>query len=776
MAPKRPFSAPKPRSLPTPTGTQDLASTLASWQSQLNPTLKNAAPQPTPVNFKVTSSRGGLTLAWSPVSGADGYEILKSQNGSFTDDLQVIPVVGGKFSSYFDSTGGNALTAHYRIRTTSGTAQNPQSQRGPESGVVSHTSIDSSDTVTQPTTRLDQYTSDKTRSNARFGNYGTASATSNLGKTGGTFSGAGVAGGSGTSGGTPATGSTSFAAISTGENTTATMIVGPGAQIVPDSTSPGIIAATNVIGTPLGFGATSTADAGISRLAAGSLAIGNGAAGDFSGLLKLGGVTLTSTGTGANTCALTFGVGSTAPHIYSDAATYIQFVCGAATLNFDAVNGISTPATCVLGSATKCLQAGSTAGVGGFVIGGTGVENLGLRWTASTKILELLNATASDCTVWSADAGIKLKVPILCIGSTDTGITRLGAASLAIGNGTAGDITGNVSLGTLTFSSGASYGLIKWPNVTTGDFAGLDWFRAGSWGSRLRVDAATGTLKFFNTGGGGEVLAFSVTPGGDATAVGNLGGNNLILGTVAGSYVSVIEGFGGYTGAAIADAITLKTYERDGNAQPVRLSITGDTAASGAGIADVRLDNARLLLAVNTGGVAWTDGVSKTVADTGLTRLGAASLAIGNGTASDVSGSVTLATVTQQSANGAQWVHGQASELLTLSTVGTTTDTAGNLLPANAIIESVVARVTTTITTATNWELGDATTAGRFSAPNSTMTVGTTQVGLVHVDQTGAAGPRQTAAARVRVTTTGTPGAGAIRITVFYRSFVAPSS
>lgn len=136
----------------------------------------------------------------------------------------------------------------------------------------------------------------------------------------------------------------------------------------------------------------------------------------------------------------------------------------------------------------------------------------------------------------------------------------------------------------------------------------------------------------------------------------------------------------------------------------------------------------------------------------------------------------TTAGVSLVTANGAQWVRGQASELLTLSTSGTTTDTTANLLPANAIIEAVVARVTTTITTATDWRLGDTATAGRFTAPNATMTAGTTDVGLVHIDQTGAAGPRQTAAAKVRVTTTGTPGAGAVRITVFYRQFVAPTS
>jgi hypothetical protein len=132
-----------------------------------------------------------------------------------------------------------------------------------------------------------------------------------------------------------------------------------------------------------------------------------------------------------------------------------------------------------------------------------------------------------------------------------------------------------------------------------------------------------------------------------------------------------------------------------------------------------------------------------------------------------------------QTQNTGQWIHGQASENLTLSTVGTTTDTSANLLPANSIIEAVVARVTVTITVATNWKLGDSTQAARFTGVQSGLTSGTTVVGLNQADPTVATanlGPVQSSAAPVRVTTTGTPGAGAIRITVFYRQFVPPAN
>jgi hypothetical protein len=87
-------------------------------------------------------------------------------------------------------------------------------------------------------------------------------------------------------------------------------------------------------------------------------------------------------------------------------------------------------------------------------------------------------------------------------------------------------------------------------------------------------------------------------------------------------------------------------------------------------------------------------------------------------------------------------------------------------------------RVTETITTATDWSIGDASVAARFAAANSTLTAGTTSVGQVHrqADTTGAgAGPDQSAAAKLRITTTGTPGAGKILVTVFYQKFTAPS-
>ena len=120
----------------------------------------------------------------------------------------------------------------------------------------------------------------------------------------------------------------------------------------------------------------------------------------------------------------------------------------------------------------------------------------------------------------------------------------------------------------------------------------------------------------------------------------------------------------------------------------------------------------------------------------------------------------------------------------TLSTGSTTTTTGVSCLPANSIIDAVVARVTTTITSAcTGWELGDGTTAARFSSNNTGLTAGTT-TDAAHIgtfNNTGIAsattGIWQASAHAIVVTCAGgNPGAGAIRIIVYSHSPTAPTS
>lgn len=131
-------------------------------------------------------------------------------------------------------------------------------------------------------------------------------------------------------------------------------------------------------------------------------------------------------------------------------------------------------------------------------------------------------------------------------------------------------------------------------------------------------------------------------------------------------------------------------------------------------------------------------------------------------------------------ASGGYWERGYLSELITLDTAEVFTESAADLLPADALIESVTARVTADITTATEWAVGDGDGyPERFSSPNSTLVEGTRSVGLDHHLSPGFSpqtGPVQSVAGRVRITLDVIPDAGSVRVVVFYQRFSAPTS
>lgn len=151
---------------------------------------------------------------------------------------------------------------------------------------------------------------------------------------------------------------------------------------------------------------------------------------------------------------------------------------------------------------------------------------------------------------------------------------------------------------------------------------------------------------------------------------------------------------------------------------------------------------------------------------------------VGGGTGGDAKGALKVIA----DSNGSYTLKSSATELLTLSTSGTTTTTAGNLAVTQADINEVLARVTTTITTATDWSLS--VSSGISSCTTAWVASGTTtsaQTGLTAgtiVRFVPAAGLRCTTAGAttLTITTTGTPGAGAIRLTVPYSQGSPPAN
>lgn len=132
-----------------------------------------------------------------------------------------------------------------------------------------------------------------------------------------------------------------------------------------------------------------------------------------------------------------------------------------------------------------------------------------------------------------------------------------------------------------------------------------------------------------------------------------------------------------------------------------------------------------------------------------------------------------------ETANGAAWKRGVSEELVTIAAAASS-DSAADLLPAGSIIEAVVVRVTVAIPTATTFDVGISGTPTRFDSAVP-VAVNTTSVGLNHQEgsvATNPTGPVQRSAAKVRITPNATPANanGRVRVTVFYRTFVAPTS
>jgi len=85
----------------------------------------------------------------------------------------------------------------------------------------------------------------------------------------------------------------------------------------------------------------------------------------------------------------------------------------------------------------------------------------------------------------------------------------------------------------------------------------------------------------------------------------------------------------------------------------------------------------------------------------------------------------------------------------------------------------VVYRITATITAAASFTIGDTGMPNRFCTTQSKLTAGTTGICIA---QSGSSAAIQNSASTVRVTANAAPGAGAIRLIVYYHTWTTPAS
>lgn len=125
----------------------NLLPALKVWERTIVRAIRIPKKPKAPFNFQGTNKRGGVQLSWNTIKGADGYEILRSDSADFSAPA-TLPIRSGSQLSYFDSIGGEAQTKYYKVRATAGTDNAPFIVKGLLSGIISVTSIDSTDTTT----------------------------------------------------------------------------------------------------------------------------------------------------------------------------------------------------------------------------------------------------------------------------------------------------------------------------------------------------------------------------------------------------------------------------------------------------------------------------------------------------------------------------------------------------------------------------------------------------------------------------------------------------
>ena len=132
-------------SLPIIHNEEMLIRTLEQWRQRLNKTIKRVPRLRPPFNFRTLGGAAGSTgvsLQWTAVTGADGYEIQRASTRDFSDTgtITSFTVENGAQEAFFDSLGATTVARFYRIASLSGTTSEPHSVRGQFSAVIGGTS------------------------------------------------------------------------------------------------------------------------------------------------------------------------------------------------------------------------------------------------------------------------------------------------------------------------------------------------------------------------------------------------------------------------------------------------------------------------------------------------------------------------------------------------------------------------------------------------------------------------------------------------------------
>jgi len=404
------------------------------------------------------------------------------------------------------------------------------------------------------------------------------------------------------------------------------------------------------------------------------------------------------------------------------------------------------------GTASSSTETGAVVVTGGIGVSGAafigGVGNV-------AGVLTAANTTESTSTgtgglVCSGGIGVAKAVRV---GSTTASTSSTtGALIVSGGGGFAKDCTVNgASVGIGAGTNNTRLGVSAQSQMAAGGEACTAMgFQAGFWNSTGDGNSAFGFNSLLNTRAGSWNTGFGI----NALLTNQTGSHNVACGLEA-LYSVTSEGNtgigsnAGYNFAAVSDTVVIGylagKFHSNGSTALTSGSSSVYLGAKCRGLNDS--DSNTVVIGAN----AIADGANSTVI----------------GTTSTTQARLRGATLLSTGANGQSTSFAQATALV--STPSGSTVTSTNLIPANSIVLGVTVRVTTAVTGATTFDVGDGTTANRF-ADDVAVALNTTS-------QLAIAPALFAAATNVVLTANGSNfTGGAVRVTVHYITLVAPTS